>query len=1204
MINADQLDSLLDRWEELRQLNQEPSAEELCRQTPELLDEFKKRVARLKMFESVFGDTVISGENAGVGKFCNGRYEIESLYDQGGLGALYLARDTELGRSVIVKGIRTDRAEQSLSRQQFETEAIVTAQLEHPGIVPVYGFGRDEHRRPYYVMRMIRGTTLRDVITQFHDEEPSGLASRSVASQRLLRHFLSVCQTIQFAHSRGIIHRDIKPANIMVGKFGEVLIVDWGLARQAAIADSADEHGETPIELDPPILTRQGSIKGSPMYMSPEQAAGRTDAVGIPSDVYGLGATFYEILTGQPPFTGESSEQILERVRSDNPQPPRQVKPLTPPALEAICLKALQRDPGNRYATARQLAEELERYLADEPVTAYPETLPEMLRRWSRRHRTLASTAAAATLVALVAMIVVSIVLSSSNRRLVAANNAATLARGQAETAEKSEREHAAELDRALYVNQINLADVAWKSGELPRLREVLTSTNRALRGLEWGFLDQQSRSPPVLPYYSLLPRRMRSMTYITPSPDGNWAMTEELDRSIGPQAVRGRHIVSTIDGAAKIGLGAGFLAFSPDGSAILRRQSVEGDAGRYRLELVTFATGIPVWKSEPLRDEGFGLFAAAYVTPDPVVDEDAIAMKPLIVVLSDPWATTPPGAPQHRMARLQFFDTESGQLVKTIEGDDVGNATQVTFSPDGRRFALTSSAPGPQAVPVLATQTGKRLLTLTSHTSRVNALAFSTDHSCIVTAGADGSVRIWSATTGNSQSVLWAHRGPVLAVAIDEAASRVASAGTDGGIRFWNVGDGRLERTVLVDDDEIYALAFSPDRSRLFAGGTDGVAYAIPADAPSSGSLTHIDDFVSRINWAPTNDRYAAVVSGAVSAVRVFSATGQQLFEAKLHRPENPSQSLYSEDFAFSPDGQSLAIGGDGFVQYVDAANGAIRWEVPRVEAPMAITPDGKQVIAVRNRRALIDVIDQERLFAQVQGEHTRTVVENALQGGQDPFRYPDGEKLLVSLLEREPGNRKLIETLKDQARGAFVALDIATGKITRVFDIPAAPTNRFAMHPTRSEIAIPDESTITILDLDSGKVASKFQGDWGSIWRLTFSPDGKRLVIVRIKDNTPVVIDASDGRQLLQLAGNVEPVQQAVYASDGRRIVTCAVDGTVHIWDAQTGVGLLAIAASKSPLYSVAVRGDGRQILAAGGDSSKPDAGELLTWEVSPTK
>ena len=334
------------------------------------------------------------------------RFRILRPHAKGGLGAVFVALDSELDREVALKQILDDRADDPTSRFRFLIEAQITGGLEHPGIVPVYGLGTYGDGRPYYAMRFIRGDSLKEAIDRLPREAskagPAGRpGSRDLALRKLLRRFMDVCNAIDYAHSRGVIHRDIKPANIIVGKHGETLVVDWGLAKPTGRVEPGTESGERllmPSSASGSSETLPGSALGTPAYMSPEQAEGQLDRLGPRSDVYSLGATLYCLLTGKPPFAGDVVD-VIRAVQRGEFRPPRQLDPSIDPALEAICLKAMAHRPEDRYASGRALADDLDRWMADEPVTAWREPLARRARRWARRNRT-AVTAAAVALVA------------------------------------------------------------------------------------------------------------------------------------------------------------------------------------------------------------------------------------------------------------------------------------------------------------------------------------------------------------------------------------------------------------------------------------------------------------------------------------------------------------------------------------------------------------------------------------------------------------------------------------------------------------------------------------------------------------------------------------------------------------------------------------------------------------------------------------
>jgi eukaryotic-like serine/threonine-protein kinase len=451
------------------------------------------------------GDDADRTANYSVGTTtCDGqRFRILRPHARGGLGAVFVALDAELHREVALKQILERHADDPVSRQRFVLEAEITGGLEHPGVVPVYGLGTYADGRPYYAMRFINGDSLKDAIER--SNEVSG--SPELELRRLLRRFLDVCNAIDYAHSRGVIHRDLKPANIIVGKYGETLVVDWGLAKLVSRADpSAGEQTLAPSSSGS-SETLPGSAMGTPAYMSPEQARGELEKLGPRSDVYSLGATLYCLLTGKPPFEGEDVGAILRAVQDGHFDRPSRHDPALDKALEAACLKAMAARPEDRYSTAKELADDLERWMADEPVTAWHEPLSRRARRWARRQRTAVTAIAASVLVALAGTGAVLAVQTQANGRLTRANRELSIANGKVARA-NNDLKSANERERArfnLAMDAIKLfhgevsEDLLLKEKQFESLRTKLlkgaANFYGRLEGLLKGQTDRDARA-------------------------------------------------------------------------------------------------------------------------------------------------------------------------------------------------------------------------------------------------------------------------------------------------------------------------------------------------------------------------------------------------------------------------------------------------------------------------------------------------------------------------------------------------------------------------------------------------------------------------------------------------------------------------------------------------------------------------------------
>jgi serine/threonine protein kinase len=329
-----------------------------------------------------------------------GRYEfLEDAPRRGGIGQVWRVFDRQLGRVLALKELRPEYRLDARARESFFREAQVTAQLTHPSIVPLYDFVHSPGLPPFCTMQFIEGDTLSSAVKAYHVRRRLGQEG-VLEFRSLLTAFVSVCQAVHYAHERGVQHRDLKGTNVIVGRHGEVFLVDWGLAK------ARGDGGVLVVNRSADTETRVGDRLGTPPYMAPEQAAGAPDRVNERSDVYGLGAILYEILTGRPPFPLElppdSSPQerqerihrLYDSIQKDEPPPPRALNPGAPPALEAVCARAMHKEQTRRYDTPRHLGEEVSRWLAGEPVSAHAESWLVRAGRWANRNKPQVTAAA------------------------------------------------------------------------------------------------------------------------------------------------------------------------------------------------------------------------------------------------------------------------------------------------------------------------------------------------------------------------------------------------------------------------------------------------------------------------------------------------------------------------------------------------------------------------------------------------------------------------------------------------------------------------------------------------------------------------------------------------------------------------------------------------------------------------------------------
>jgi mono/diheme cytochrome c family protein len=384
------VEEIMLRWEAARRQGPEPAAEELCAGCPHLLDEVRRRIRSVLVMEEVLGAPEDDPNRTMVTPAAGGAagseflplpvipgYEVVRVIDQGGMGVVYEARQVDLGRTVAVKMISAGGlGPKVVSRFRLEAEA--AAQLQHPNVVQIFEVGQ-VNGHPFFSMEYVAGGSLAQLV-----------ARQRLSHRQAAELTATLARAVHAAHERGIVHRDLKPSNVMLTADGTPKIADFGLAKRI---DQDLAH------------THTGEVMGTLSYMAPEQAEGRKGQIGPVTDVYALGAILYELLTGKPPFQGATPLASLRLVVGQEPVAPSQLAPSVPRDLEAICLKCLEKPPGRRYGSAQSLAEDLQRFLSGEPVTARRSGWPRRTWKWVRRHPQLTAGCVAAGAVALGAAI-------------------------------------------------------------------------------------------------------------------------------------------------------------------------------------------------------------------------------------------------------------------------------------------------------------------------------------------------------------------------------------------------------------------------------------------------------------------------------------------------------------------------------------------------------------------------------------------------------------------------------------------------------------------------------------------------------------------------------------------------------------------------------------------------------------------------------
>ena len=1062
------------------------------------------------------------------------RFRILRPHAQGGLGRVSIALDVELHREVALKEIHPERADDGESRARFIQEAEVTGRLEHPGVVPLYSLGCRADGRPFYAMRFVRGESLKEAIARLHGG-PASTSSRpdpvrwNRALRQLLNRFVAVCNVVAYAHSRGVIHRDLKPSNILLGPYGETLVVDWGLAKVVGRGEPATHPGtaEATLRLASASGTADtvaGSAIGTPAYMSPEQAEGQVGALGPASDIYGLGATLYAVLVGRPPFPAPDVATVLNDVRRGAYDPPRQVNPRVPAALEAICRNAMALRPDQRYATARSLAADIECWLADEPVSVYREPLSTRITRWGRRHRTLAATTGALMITAIAALAISTVLIGNEQarterQRRQAVQNFEEAARQRDLAASKTyeANEKAAALERQLYVNRINLAQREYQE-DVARAEQLLDQCPPGLCGWEWAYLKRLCHLD-----LRTLPGHAQPVKGLAFSPDGTMIVSGDGKRHQEPRAGDTAELIvwDARTGRERCRLrdirgSVNAVSFSGDGTRVVVGSGYydKPPGGEGRITIWEVATGRPLFvKTVPYRNP----LAVAFSPHDSLIAAGCgIASSDFV------------------KGQLLIWEVATGRVVADQEVA-VGGVNSLAFSPDGKRIVLACK----DLVELWDVMPARKVRAIKGHEGWVNGVAFSPDGKTLATAGWDKAVRLWDPESGNPLLTIDQHNGPVNDVAFSPEGRRLASASSDHTVRIWERSSGRELVTLRGHAMEVNRVAFSPDGAQVASAGADRTLKLWDAQADRRVAFREHRRWVNTIAFSPDGRRVASGDGDGLVAVW-DPATGRQ--QLRLQGGNGWVNSV-----AFSPDGKTLASTGEyGQLHLWDAATGARLRTIENLDAfarGVAFSPDGTRLAACTG---VHDFIANSPGSVYVWDTVT----------GAEVLRFRGHSGRVLGLMFFPDGNR--VASFSSQRPGQpdsvpeVLVWSAATGEILQRLPAGASTIRCLAIGPDgRSLAAAADDGTVRIWDVASGKELGRLAVASQPIRCLAFSPDGTRLAIGG-HERTIKLWDPAAGEAILTLSGHADGIAALAFSPDGTRLASASMDHTARIWDA----------------------------------------------------
>jgi WD40 repeat protein len=824
---------------------------------------------------------------------CVPGYEVLHELGRGSFGVVYQARQAGLNRVVALKVVLAGVHAGPEELERFRREAEAMARLQHPNIVQVHEVGEHDGR-PFFSMEFCPGGSLADK-----------LGGTPLPARQGAELVQTLARALHAAHGQGVVHRDLKPANVLLGADGQPKVADFGLAKRL---DGAL----------PPTVS--GAILDTPSYMAPEQAGGRSKAVGPATDVYALGAVMYECLTGRPPFMGPTPLDTLLQVLADEPVPPRRLQPGLPRDLETVCLTCLQKEPGKRYATAHDLAEDVRRFLGGEPVVARPVGVLGRAWRWARRRPAAAALLAVSALAAL-ALVgggvagYYSTWLRDSNARLVGALDEAGRQRDRADKARGEAEEARREKESLLYLMSSREAHTAWRENDVQRADDILRGCRPQQPPWEWCYLHRLCHSELLT-----LQGHAGEVKSVAWSPDGTRLASASYDRAVQIWDARtGQRAPTALLGHTNAVFG---VAWSPDGT---------------RLASASDDQTVRVWDTRTRRE------TLTYRGHTGMVY--GVAWSPDVTRLAS--------ASQDRTVRV--WDTKTGQDALSLKGH-TAQVFPVAWSPDGGRLASGSTD---KTVKVWDAKVGQEALSLKGHTDVVYGLAWSPDGTRLASASWDKTVKIWDARTGLEALSPEGHRDRVWGVAWSPDGTRLASAsgGLDdkkqsyGEVKVW---DARTGQEALAFKGHVYpvrCVAWSPDGTRL-ASACNGEMVKV-WDARTGQEVLppqgHTRD-VAGVAWSPDGTRLAGASNDRT--VKVWDArTGQEALSLQGH-----TSAVWG--VAWSPDGTRLASGSlDQTVRVWDTRTGqellTLRGHGDGVAA-VAWSPDGTRLASTSGDRTV----------------------------------------------------------------------------------------------------------------------------------------------------------------------------------------------------------------------------------------------------------
>lgn len=1046
------------------------------------------------------------------------RYDVIGEFARGGLGRILEVYDRRLGRLVALKELLAGRRDD----ERFLREALVTARLQHPAIVPVHDIGRWPTGEPFYAMKKVAGCSLRQVLAEAHT-----LDDRLA----LLPHVIAVAEAMAYAHSHRVIHRDLKPDNVLIGSFGETVVIDWGLAKDLRVEEEVVDDA-APEPLTDGHLTHVGAVLGTPAYMSPEQACGQL--VDERTDVYALGALLYEVLAGAPPYQGSSVDEVLQKVRTASVPPVERCQPEVPPDLAAIVRKAMAAQPEKRYPTAAGLVEDLWRFQTGRLVSAHHYSPATLLRRWLKRYRLPVA-------VATLALLVLAAIAAWSVQRIVAARIEAEAARHAAER-----RANQLLLSQARGVLERDPTEVLAWLRSYPDTGEDW-DTLRALAIEAWS----QGVAHDVLPHNGFFAFaadvRGQRQQWIG-ARDGQTLEMHDVDTGALTERIvhQGQVYRVAVSAAGHI---LAVRNLNGDGVTIHDRVHATRRVLRHPEAPVTEFALSPDGRWLASADAAGTLLlwpiegGAARVlsrSGRPVLSIDFSGdARWLLPIFEAP-------------APLRLWEVASSREVQLSEPSGVSAAV---VSPDGTLVACGRE----DGTVVLWTSVGGLRRVLGTHSGRVTDVAFSPGGRVVASIGKDGLVQVWSVLSGERRLVGY-HRGPLATLQFSPDGHQLAAAGPDGEVRLWQWERGEtrvLGRSMM----RVLELMFSPDGRYLAAMGEDRTARLYSIEGAMHREVQGHGMPIFQTTVSP-DGRFLAT-AGQDRMLGLWSLPGG---EGGLL----PGHEEVVFRAAFAPSGAFLVSA---------SLDGTLRqWNLrtcPVGAGTVQCRPSSRVLAGHDGPVWAVAVSPDSRWLASAGTDGTVRLWDAA----GDAVHVLPGPHVRVRALAFAPDGRTLAVAGDDQT---LWLVNVATGGVRSLEGHHDTVYDATYSHDGRHLVTAGWDRTLRLWDLTTGS-AQVFSGHQDRLRSVAFTPDDRWLISVG-EDGLVLRWEVSTGA-MQPLGRHHDKIYQIAIAPDGTLAASASRDRTVQLWDLRRGVSLGALRHA-ADVSSSSFSPDGRWLISGSTD------------------